>query len=245
MKRICILACLAVTACGNAAEVPATPDLSLLRHDYDWPTAVLDPDAADSALAEMPSLQRMATGFRAAAYATRGVDGASESAGKDKEGGLEIQGSIRVTLRCPGDLEEPSFDEGENGTFSLTIGVEKSRIQRGVGGRATNCVLRGASDSDGLPLRVEVDGPVAFDLGHDISLRNRWSGELLMRITGDIRIGDLELSNLSARFTSEKFEYLFGIDDENWIVAELTTDGVAIRDANRRWLCPDGRPCGF
>jgi hypothetical protein len=244
MKRSWILGCLALAACGSASEVPDTPDLSELQHEYAFPTAVLDAESVDSTLAEIPSLRRLAAGFRAASYATRGVDGASESAGRDKEGGLEIQGSIRVTLRCPGDLEDPSYDAAENGTFSLTVGVKKSHIQRGVGGRATNCVLR-AEDSGGLSLRVEVDGPIEFDLGHDISLRDRWSGQLLMRITGDISIGDLELTNLSARFTSEKFEYLFGLEDETWIVAELTNEGVAIRDANRRWLCPDGQPCGF
>jgi hypothetical protein len=156
-----------VSACSAPSDVPNTPDLSELISRYNDPTGVLDPDSADSALAEMPQLGRLAAGLRASGYATNTVDEAGRSSSrKDKDNSLDIQGSIHINIRCPGELEDPLYDAGTNGTLDVTVGVDESRIQRGVGGRATGCVLRG--DDDGVPIRVEVDGPFAFDLGRDL-----------------------------------------------------------------------------
>jgi hypothetical protein len=233
----CIAFAASLSACSSAAEIPDTPDLRPLNRDYDFPTAVLDPASADSALAEMPTLGRLAAGIRSSGYATRGVDEAGGSSSKkDEDRVLNIQGSIRVTLRCPGELDDPVFDTAENGSISLTIGVAESRIRRGVGGVAENCVLRG--EELGVPIRVAIDGPIAFDLGRDLSIRDRWAGRLLMVIRGSITIGDLELSDLSARFTAEKFEYLFRLTDGTFIIAEITTDNIiTIRDRDFTWLC--------
>lgn len=228
-------------ACSGAAEVPNTPDLTVLDGEYNSPTAVIDPGDIDQVLADMPSIRAIAPGFRATSYATRGVNEAEDSSQEDET--LRIQGSIRVTLRCPGELDDPVYDADTNGSLALTIGVENSRIRHGIGGRATNCVLR--ADDEGLPVRVSIDGPFAFDLGRDLSIRERWSGRLLMLISGTIHIGDLELKNLSARWKSDKFEYLFVLPNNDWIVAQLTADGISIRDKERTWVCPDGQPCGF
>jgi hypothetical protein len=229
------------TGCSGAAEVPDTPDLTVLDHEYNSPSAVIDPTEIDQVLADLPELRRIASGFRATGYTTRGVDEAEDSSQEDET--LRVQGSVRVTIRCPGELDDPVYDANANGSLSLTIGVENSHIRRGIGGRATNCVLRG--DDDGLPVRVSVDGPFAFDLGRDLSIRDRWSGRLLMLISGTIHIGDLELKNLSARWKSDKFEYLFVLPNDDWIIAQLTQDGISIRDKERTWVCPDGQPCGF
>jgi hypothetical protein len=61
-------------------------------------------------------------------------------------------------------------------------------------------------------------------------------------IGGTITIGDdIELTGLSARFTSDKFEYLFRFPDDTFMIAELTTtDGlptITIRDSQFTWLC--------
>lgn len=233
---------LGLSACGGAAEIPDTPDLTGLQDDYRNPTAVLDPASAESALAEMPNLGRLAAGLRASGYATNTVDGAGEASSKrNDDSALDIQGSIRVNIRCPGELEDPVYDPETNGTLAVTIGVDESRIQRGVAGRANGCVLRG--DELGIPIRVEIDGAFAFDLGSDLSLRDRWSGTLLMVIYGDIRIGDLELRNLSARWSAEHFEYLFVLNDLTWVIAQLSSDGITIRDKDITWFCPDGRSC--
>ena len=233
---------LALQACGGPAEVPDTPDLTGYIHDYDNPTAVLDPASADSALADMPELGRLAAGLRASGYATNTVDEAGRSSSKkDEENALDIQGTIKVNLRCPGELDEPVYDASTNGTLDVTIGVDESRILRGVRGQATNCVLR--ADDEGVPVRVSVDGGFAFDLGRDLSIRRRWSGELLLVIYGDIRIGDLELRNLSARWNAERFEYLFVISDGEWVIARLSSDGITIEDKDTTWFCAAGQPC--
>lgn len=233
---------LALSACGGPAEVPDTPDLTGIIHDYDNPTAVLDPASADSALAEMPQLGRLAAGLRASGYATNTVDEAGRSSSrKDEDNALDIQGTIRVNIRCPGELDDPVYDADTNGTLDVTIGVDESRIRRGVRGRATNCVLR--ANDDGTPVRVSIDGGFAFDLGRDLSIRERWSGELLMVIYGDIRIGDLELRNLSARWNAERFEYLFVISDGEWVIARLSSDGITIEDRDTVWFCPAGQSC--
>jgi hypothetical protein len=244
VKPYWILLTVGLAACGGAAEVPATPNLTELDGEYEHPTGLLDLTSVNDVLAEMPSLGRLASGFRATGYMTRGVDEAGSTSRK-KESSLRLQGSIRVGLRCPGDAADPVYDADTNGTVALTIGVEDNAIKSGVGGRADGCVLRG--DVAGTPMRVEVDGPIAFDLGGDVSLRQRWSGRLLMRIDGTITIGDLELSSLSARFTSTKFEYLFVLpgEERNWIIAQLTDEGISIRDREQTWVCPDGQPCNL
>jgi hypothetical protein len=64
-----------------------------------------------------------------------------------------------------------------------------------------------------------------------------------MRIDGTIKIGDLELQSLSARWNAERFEYLFVVSEEKWVIAQLSADGITIRDAETTWFCPDGRSC--
>jgi hypothetical protein len=122
--------------------------------------------------------------------------------------------------------------------------VRESRIARSVGGSANHCVLR--ADLRGTPVPVEVDGPLAFDLGGDIGLRQRWSGRLLMRIDGSISIGEYEFSGLSARFTAESFEYLFELPgEEGSFIAQLDADGITLRDRTSTWTCPSGLPCSI
>jgi hypothetical protein len=66
-----------------------------------------------------------------------------------------------------------------------------------------------------------------------------------MRIDGTINIGDLMLQNLSARWTSERFEYLFVLNDGNWVIAQLSADGITIHDKDRVWFCRDGQSCAM
>jgi hypothetical protein len=246
VKPYWILAFVALTACSGAAEIPDTPDLTGLQHEYDQPSATLDATTVQETLEEIPPLDPLAAGFRASTYATTGVDNASGTASKKSGGAISIQGSLRVDLRCPGDLDSPTYDPDTNGRISMTVGVADNRIKRSVGGTADHCVLRGRLLS--LPIRVELEGPIEFDLGHDVGLRARWSGTLLMVVKGSITIGDpqdpiLALDNLSARYTEERLEYLHERPDGTTVVAELSGDGIQIKDHEKVWFCRGDEPC--
>jgi len=229
-------------ACGGDAAIAYSPDLRPLQESYDRPTAVLDAPAAGESLRLMPSIRLLALGFRAAGYATRGADDAGETASPSDDG-LRVQGTVLVTLRCPGQFREPVFDESTNGTFSLAIGIENSRIRRGISASATNCVLRGSAD--GLPVPVEVDGPVEFDFGRDLALKERFTGQLLMQLSGAIDINGSRFEGLSARWTSDHFEYLFELPDGTTVVAELSDQGVGVRDRDATYTCPDELTCAL
>ena len=236
---------LGLSACSGASEIPDTPDLSALLESYDHPTANLDATTAREVVDELPPLEELAAGFHAARYTTNGVDEGGES--EDSDSALRVQGSIRVTLRCPGEGADPVFDASRNGSISMTLAVEESHIKRSVRALAAACLIRG--DLRNLPIRVAVDGPVLFDLGGDVGLRDRWSGELLMSIEGTLDIEGLVLENLSARWNGDRLEHLFQRPiDGKTVVAELRTlaageRGIALRDSTRTWGCRDGQEC--
>jgi len=232
--------CSGVLACAGAADIPNTPDLSTLEAQYDQPTATLDQTTALETLNAMPSLQEITAGFRAAGYARSGVDDGGAEAGQSSTSRLNVQGSLKVTVRCPGDAATPGY--GSNGALELTIGVEKNLVKRGIGGQATHCVLRG--NVLGQPVRVELDGPLAIDFGHDFGLRQKSPDRILMNIRGSLDIQGYDVRNLSARWTEERLEYLFVMNDTDWVVAVVTADGtVSIKDKTSVWGCSDGQTC--
>jgi hypothetical protein len=235
-----VTACSSLLACSGAADIPATPDLTALNERYNNPTAALDQTQAVDALQEMPSLRELVAGFRAAGYAQDGVNRGSAEASQSSASRLNVQGSLDVDIRCPGELAEPAYSG--NGTLALTIGVQKNLIKRGIGALADHCVLRG--DLLGTPVRVEVDGPLAIDLGRDLSLRNPGTDRLLMSVTGSITVADYELRNLSARWTHDSLEYLFVLQSGGWIIAIVSADGsITLRDKDSLWGCSDGQTC--
>lgn len=235
--------CSTLAGCTGAADVPATPDLTSYQREFDFPTAVLDQTTVGQTLMEMPSLRLLSAGFRAAGYTTGGVDNADNQASASAGSRFDIQGSIKVTIRCPGGLEVPAY--GQNGTVNLTLGVQDNLIKRGVAMMADNCVLRG--DAYGTPVRVTIDGPIYMDLGRDLGLRQRWSGLLLMLITGTIDIEGLGvLEGLAARWTNDKLEYLYRVPNDGGVaIAAITDQGmISIKDSMVTWGCSDGQACG-
>lgn len=228
--------------CGGEAAIPTTPDLTALQRNYDQPTAQLDVDTANEAVGQLPPLEELAAAFRAAGYATDGLKPASDSAEEDPDARIRIQGSVHVTLRCPGDLDAPRF--GENGDISLTIGIAESRIKRGIGGAARNCRLRG--DLFGLPIPVTANGAFAFDLGGDLGVGSPFSGRLLMEMTGTLEVVGIVFENLSARWTKDSFEYLFQRpSDGSTVVVELRDGSLHLRDRELMWGCQEGQSCGL
>jgi hypothetical protein len=233
-----------LSACSGAAEIPDTPDMSEMLTAYRYPTADLDTTTANEVIAELPPLEQLAAGFRAARYTTNGVDDGSGSSENDSA--LRVQGSIRVTLRCPGEGETPEFDASTNGSISMTLAVEESRIKRSVRALAKACLLRGELAS--LPIPIEVDGPILFDLGGDVGLRDKWSGQLLMSIEETLIVAGFDLGKVSARWTGERLEHLFERPNGDTVVAELRTlasgdPGIGLRDRTRVWGCRDGQEC--
>jgi hypothetical protein len=229
---------LCTLACGGPSDVPSTPDLSQLVVDYQNPTAELDAARAREALAELPDLERLAAAFRAGRFAADDVGPATEQ--NQPANGLRVQGSIRLTARCPGELSEPVLDPAVNGTVSLTLAVADSRIKRGIGGLAEGCVLR--ETVLGETVRVELDGPIAFDLGSDIGLGSPLSGNLLVQFEG-VNVAGQEFAKVSARFTDGRVEHLFTRNDGRTIVAAVGPSGVTIRDGRGLWLCLDTQTC--
>jgi hypothetical protein len=229
--------CFGTLACSGAADIPPTPDLTKLQGLYDRPTAMLDATSAVEALRQMPSLPDLVAGFRASGYAVKGVDEASSLPPVE---GFRVQGGLDVTVQCPGDLAVAAY--GTNGSISFTLGVEKNLIKRGISGQATKCVLHG--ERVGVPIRVELNGPVAFDLGRDLGLHQRWSGRLLMNVGGSLDVAGYTLDNLSARWTDDRVEYLHVLEDGDTVVAVVTDEGaVALRDQQTIWGCQGNESC--
>ena len=236
--------CSLLIACTGTADVPPTPDLSQLQDDFEHPTAVLDQTSVGTALQQMPSLQQLSAGCRAAGYTTNGVNDADSEASSSAGSRLRVQGSIRVTIRCPGELDVPAY--GQNGTVNMVLGVQDNLIKRGILMRAEGCVLRG--EAAGYPIRVAIDGPIYMDLGRDLGLRQRWSGRLLMLVAGTLDIGGLVLDNLAARWTDDRFEYLYRLPESEgggFVIAVITDQGmISIKDKEVTWGCSDGQTCG-
>lgn len=236
-----LVLCSALLACSGRADIPDTPDLSVMQGQFEHPTAVLNETTVAETLQEIPSLRNLAAAFRATgANTTGGVKTAGSGASPGSR--FNIQGSIHATVRCPGDLDVPAF--GQNGTLSMTLGVEKNLIKRGIRLDASACVMRGYAL--GTPIRVEVDGPVYVDFGRDIGLGQGFSGRILVYVAGTLDAGGLVLDDLAARVTSERIEYLFRFpnDPNAWVVASMTEDGnISIKDSLSTWGCSDGQAC--
>lgn len=244
MSRLayCWLLPLATLACAGPADIPETPDLSVLVAEYEQPDADLDDTTVSAALQELPPLDELSAGFAASQKPVDDAGAASVPAEQQESSSdINLQGSIKVTVRCPGDLAEPVLDPAVNGTFSLTLAVARNRIRRTIGGRAEGCVLRGTLRN--LSARVVLDGDVAIDFGRDIGLGQGWSRSLLIAVRGKVDVGGQSFENLSARISEGRIEHLFVRDDGSMFVASLAPNGISIRDRQGIWLCAEVGTC--
>lgn len=238
--RKAIAVCQILVGCGGAAEVAATPDLRELQASYDHPTAALDPKGADDVRSDLRSIDLLAAGLRAVDYVDESFDRASESAGGLSAQRIKIQGSVRVTRNCPGVRPR---NDGPSGSLSLLLGIADSSIKRGMSGVFSQCVL--SASHLGVRVRVDIDGPAEFDLGRDLPLGTRFPGRLLAVLMGSITVDRVVFRNVSARWTSERFEYLHELADGTTVVIELTKQGLSIRDRYVVWVCPPSSVCGL
>src|SRR5689334_3346826 len=206
-----LLACCAL-ACAGEAELPELPSLTQLSSEYDQPTAELAPARIRNVIDSFPELQRLLAAFRSTAAVLDSVDDAQAPASQRAGDGIRLRGSLLVTLRCPGDVDRPSYDEELNGTLLLTLGVNRSAILRNVGGDASACRLSG--NFAGLSIGVMLDGPIDFDLGQNIPLGQSWSRtRWLVAVRGSITVEDVRFDNVSARIGPGSVEHLQRLAD--------------------------------
>jgi len=215
-----------------------------LLASYTAPTAALDETSAARALKTSPTLeelQQLSAGFQAAESIMDDVDQASSSSSSSTGSRIRLQGSIHLQIRCPGELGNPSYDDKVNGSISLTLAVADTRIRRSFGGEANACVLRGTLL--GSDAKIELDGPIAFDVGNDIGIGSRWSGEFLAQLPGTLSVLGHEFHGVTGRFTQGRFQYLVTLA-EGTVVLQLSGDGgITILDRAGAWLCREGEPC--
>lgn len=242
----CCLVALCTAACGGAADIPDTPDLRELLANYQAPTASLNQTSAAEALKSAPSLsdlEALAVGFQAAeSLVASDVDQASSTSSGSSGTRIRLQGSINLHVRCPGDPSNPNYDESVNGSVSLTLAVADNRIRRSFGGEAKTCRLLGKLHE--LDASVELDGPLAFDLGGDVGIGQRWTGTLLASLPGALTVAGHEFRTISGRLVEGRFQHLVTLPDGKTIVLQVSGDGgITIRDNTGVWFCKEGEPC--
>jgi hypothetical protein len=233
-------------ACSGPAEIPSTPDLAELQASYNAPSATLDKDTAREALDTYPDLVTLAGGFQSMGLARAGASDASRKTDESSGSGVDLQGSLRVTVRCPGELGNPVYDERVNGSIGITIGLDRSRVLRGIAGQASNCLAH--EEFAGLPFRVRLDGPFTLDLGGNLRMNQLGAADLLVSLQGAISINDIEFSSLTGRLSSTGgFETLWVLASGSTVVLNVGTDGsVGVRDSRGNWFCAtDELDCSF
>ena len=147
-------------------------------------------------------------------------------------------------MRCPGQLTSPEYDPETNGSASITLAIIDNKIQSGASGNADNCLVRGEPRGRSAPGQH----------GRAVRARPRprrrpsasiGEGGSLLLLAGSLDIGGLVLRVVSARWTVDNFEYLFELPDGTTVVAELSPNGIGVRDRDVTWTCPDGQPCAL
>jgi hypothetical protein len=230
---------LAAVGCGGAADIPPTPDVRALLASYDAPDGELDATRAGMVIADAPPMPELAAGLRATGFIADDVNTASHDSEPQTGAGVRLQGSVRLQIRCPGDLGTPNYDPSVNGSASITIAVADSRIKRTFGGQADGCVLRGMVGDNAV--RIQLDGRVVFDLGGDVGIGQRWSGKLFAYLPGELEVGSFSFQSISARFTPEQVEHLVRLDDGTSVILTFTASGISVRDKSGTWYCPTGQ----
>jgi hypothetical protein len=236
------LAC-STLACAGEAELPELPSLAQLSLEYDHPTAELESTRIRSVIDSVPELQRLLAAFRSTATVLDRVTEAQEPASQRTGEGIRLRGSLRVTLRCPGDLEQPNYDEALNGSLVLTFGVQQSELLRSVGGVANACRL--SEDVAGVSIGVTLDGPLDLDLGRNIPLGTSWSvPRWLVALRGSLQVEGVTFSDVSARVGPGTVETLQRLGDGTSVVLSASSSAVSLRDADATWSCDTERgPC--
>lgn len=182
---------LSALACAPAPEAPKPPAAVIaLAQAYETPTASLDPSSVRAVLERAsPSLETLAV-FAGLSLVREIARDASSSIDTDRDYLLDLQGTLRSRTPCPGDGGGASRVE-DDGLIRLTIGVDRSRIQRAFSGRAERC--RYATEVDGAAVDVTVSAGLELDVGRALGLGEPLPQAVLVRaseLSADIK-GDI------------------------------------------------------
>ena len=223
--------------------MPDVEGLDELSSEYDEPSAELDQTSVRDLVDQSPELESLLSGLASTSDIVDEIDDATDPAEARSNEGVRLRGKLVVTLRCPGNLDEPRYDEAENGSMTLTLGVLRSSVRRGVVGEANACKLNGTIAGRSVP--VEIDGPLLLDLGEDFPLSEGWNRErLLVSMPGRVSVDGYSFQGVTARITPERVEHLLRLENGGTLVVSITSDAVSVRDRERTWTCSrTGGPC--
>lgn len=194
LRRQVVALALALPAlgCASAPEAPEPPPAVMaLAKQYETPTASLDPWHARTVLERAAPSQETLAVFSGLSLVREIARDASSSIETDRDYPFDLQGTISSRTTCPGDGGGGSRVE-DNGLIRLTLGVDRSRIQRAFSGRAERC--RYTTEVAGAVVDVTVTADLELDLGRPIGLGESLPEALLVRaskLSGDIQ-GEIE-----------------------------------------------------
>lgn len=255
------MACLALLglACESAKE-PYRPerDLSSLQDAYDHPTAIIEADQLDSVVREvLPRVGALQFVDRLT-FLTESLAEAKlafEAEGFDFAKGIALNGSVGVTVACPGPL--PDADplnqppQSANGRFTLRTPVENSELGPGADGQAERCLF----NSDQVPLppwleeegavdsrAVRLDGPVSVDFGVTVKLGEPLELRPLFVVHGELAVEGLPtLTNIDFRFpTPLRIETRVVLPDLGSVVVFSENFQLGLMEKRGVWLCNFG-----
>jgi hypothetical protein len=231
---------LAVGSCSSAPSPPVLPEEVLTLADrYDHPTATLDPLKVRAILDQTAAEGARVEPFAGLRFIRDIIGNASNGTAAQQDLSVEVRGSVAAHAPCPGDDAAPS------GALDLVIGIERSRGQRALTGRASECRFVVTEAERNVSVVVTAD--VQIDVGGPFALDDPPPPSLLVRathISGSIAGApfsfpeDVVHFRLRADGGIETLLDLGPLGGSGSGVLELRKDGVvALRVSDGAWVC--------
>jgi hypothetical protein len=243
-------------ACVELPEPPRTEDLSGLAQSYDEPTARLPEDVTQELLQVARPYLDVARRLDGLSLIQTTVAEASAALDSSIDlGSVTIQGSVRAQLSCPGHEAIATDDSARNGVIDVTMGVEETRIQRGLEGAAVDCefvaVRFGEMDE------VTFSADFVADLGETLAIGDEPSTLLTVRLS-DLEVMS-ELTDDALAIPNDGYDFrvteeqsievlldprVIGLRNLGTIVLISHLDGsIGLRERRGEWRCPSGGGC--
>jgi hypothetical protein len=246
------------SGCVSVPEPPPpTEDLSELSRRYENPTAELPEDRIRELMAEAIRIDALTLLLQGMRFVRSGVTdtslGLEENTTAEE---LDVQGSVRASVPCPGDQPTPDFSKPENGAVRVQFGVESSHLRRGFDGAVEQCKFR-VKFVIGEAQHVVLSGRITGDLGTDLRIGSPLPKSLLLRLSGvtgqsvaTSTTVDLSRDEYHFRLTEDgELESLLdtadlGLGDFGSVVLVVLSDGSpALRERRGQWTCTGSSTC--